>query len=57
MNRLKELTRKQKECLQAHNLNPKYWLLIKETEFYYKISHRTTNKVLWLCKYKAVKKQ
>lgn len=46
-----------KICVAAHNLNPNSWLLIKETEFYYKISHRTTNKVLWLCKYKAVKKQ
>lgn len=54
MKKLKELTKKQKICVAAHKLNPNNWLLVKETEFYYKIAHRTTNKVLWLCKYKMV---
>lgn len=54
MKRFKELTIKQKECLQAHNMNPKYWLFVSETEFYYKFSHRITNKTIWICKYKSL---
>lgn len=40
MKRGKRLTRNQKECLMAHCLNPKEWMLITETEFSYCIINK-----------------
>ena len=40
----KKLTRSQKECLSAHHLNAKNWLLVEETEFYLKIINKETQK-------------
>lgn len=37
MKQPKKLTREQKECLSAHYLNCKDWMLVEETEFYYRI--------------------
>ena len=44
MKQPKKLTRKQKECLSAHHLNAKNWMLLKETEFYLYIINKTTGK-------------
>lgn len=38
MKQPKKLTREQKECLSAHYLNCKDWMLVEETDFYYRIS-------------------
>lgn len=40
MKQPKKLTRSQKECLMAHKLNPKEWMLVAETDFYYHIIHK-----------------
>lgn len=53
----KKLTKKQKECVAAHGLNPDGWLYVSESEFYYKLIHRTVNKVIRLCKYKSVREK
>lgn len=42
MKQPKRLTREQKRCVSAHYLNVKDWMLIEETEFYYKIIHKKT---------------
>lgn len=42
MKQPKKLTRDQKSCLFAHNLNWKDWMLVEETEFCYRIIHKTT---------------
>ncbi len=34
MKQPKKLTRKKKECLSAHHLNAKNWMLVRETELY-----------------------
>lgn len=53
MKRLKELTRKQKECVVANKMSPKSWSLIKETEFYFQLVHKETGRTVRLCKYKG----
>lgn len=40
MKQPKKLTRAQKECLMAHKLNPNEWMLVEETEFFYRIIHK-----------------
>lgn len=45
MKQPKRLTRIQKECVRAHNLNPRNWMLVAETEFYYKIIHKESGKM------------
>lgn len=40
MKQPKKLTRSQKECLMAHKLNPKEWMLVEETEFSYHVIHK-----------------
>lgn len=40
MKRGKRLTREQKACLMAHKLNPQMWMLVEETEFFYRIIHK-----------------
>lgn len=42
MKQPKKLTRDQKECVFAHGMNPKEWMLVKETEFYLYIIHKKT---------------
>ena len=42
MKQPKKLTREQKECLFAHYLNCKDWMLVDETEFYYRIINKNT---------------
>lgn len=53
MKRLKELTRKQKECVVANKMSPKSWSLVKETEFYFMLKHKETGRITRLCKYKG----
>lgn len=43
MKQPKKLTREQKECLSAHYLNCKDWMLVEETEFYYRIINKNTS--------------
>lgn len=45
MKQPKKLTRKQKCCLSAHYLNWKDWMLVEETEFYYKIINKNTGAI------------
>lgn len=42
MKQPKRLTYEQKCCLSAHYLNCKDWMLVEETEFYYKIVNKKT---------------
>lgn len=42
MKQPKRLTYEQKCCLSAHYLNWKDWMLVEETEFYYKIVNKKT---------------
>lgn len=42
MKQPKKLTRKQKECLSARDLNWRDWKLVGETEFYYRIVNKKT---------------
>ena len=53
MKRLKELTRKQKECVVANKMSPIRWSLVKETEFYFMLKHKETGRITRLCKYKG----
>lgn len=53
MKRLKELTRKQKECVVANKMSPENWSLVKETEFYFMLKHKETGRRTWLSKYKG----
>ena len=41
----KKLTRNQKSCLAAHMLNWKEWMLVEETDFYYRIIHKKTKRI------------
>lgn len=45
MKQPKKLTREQKECLSAHYLNCKDWMLVEETEFYYRIINKNTGTI------------
>ncbi len=45
MKQPKKLTRNQKECLAAHNINWKEWMLLCETEFYYRVIHKKTGAI------------
>ena len=40
MKQPKKLTREQKECLSAHYLNCKDWMMVEETEFYDRIINK-----------------
>lgn len=42
MKQAKKLTRQQKECVSAHGLIADNWMLVEETEFYYKIINKQT---------------
>lgn len=45
MKQPKRLTRKQKECLSAQDLNWREWLLLEETEFSYRLVHKVTGRI------------
>ena len=40
MKQPKKLTRNQKACLSAYSLDWRDWMLVEETEFYYRIIHK-----------------
>jgi len=40
MKQPKKFTRDQKGCVAAHSLNPKDWMLVAETDFYYRIINK-----------------
>lgn len=52
MKQPKRLTRIQKECLTAHYLDPDKWMLVEETEFYYKVIHKETGRIRSLDKFR-----
>lgn len=56
MKQPKRLTREQKMCLSAHYLNPDNWMLIEETEFYYKIIHKVTGHRRTVDKFRKAKR-
>lgn len=45
MKQPKRLTREQKCRVSAHYLNPKDWMLVEETEFYYRIINKKTGAI------------
>lgn len=55
MKQPKALTREQKQCVSAHYLNTKEWMLVEETEFYYKIIHKVTKKTKMIDKFRRTK--
>lgn len=56
MKNLKRLTREQKIAVSASGLNPDNWLLIEQTEFYLKIIHKSSEKIMRVDRYKLPKK-
>lgn len=52
MKQPKKLTREQKCCVSAHYLNPKDWMLLDETEFYYKIINKNTGAIKSIDKFR-----
>ena len=55
MKQAKKLTRQQKECLLAHGLVANNWMLVEETEFYYKIIHKESRKTKMVDKFRRNK--
>ena len=53
----KKLTREQKECLSAHYLNCKDWMLVEETEFYYRIINKNTGVIKSVDKFRRVRRR
>ncbi len=56
MKQPKKLTRDQKECLSAHYLNCKDWMLVEETEFYYRIINKNTGAIKSVDKFRRLKR-
>ena len=52
----KKLTRAQKECLSAHYMNAKEWMLVDETEFYLKIIKKSDGKIKRVDKSRRVRR-
>lgn len=52
MKQPKKLTRAQKMCVAAHNLNANNWMLVEETDFYLKIIHKETGKARMIDKFR-----
>ena len=52
MKQPKKLTYNQKRCVSAHGLNWKDWMLLKETEFYYKIINKHTQVIKSIDKFR-----
>jgi hypothetical protein len=57
MKQPKKLTREQKECLSAHYLNCKDWMLVEETEFYYRIINKNTKAIKSVDKFRRVRRR
>lgn len=56
MKQPKKLTRVQKECVSAHNLNPDDYCFLEETEFYYIVMRKDSGQKKWLDKFRREKK-
>ena len=57
MKQPKALTRIQKECVSAHHLNADNWMLVEETEFYYKIINKESGKTKMVDKFRREKRK
>lgn len=57
MKQPKKLTREQKECLSAHYLNCKDWMLVEETEFYYRIINKNTGVIKGVDKFRRIRRR
>lgn len=55
MKQPKKLTREQKCCVAAHYLNPKDWMFVEETEFYYKIINKKTEAIKSIDKFRKAR--
>lgn len=55
MKQPKKLTRDQKCCVSAHYLNANDWMLVDETEFYYKIINKNTGVIKSIDKFRKVR--
>ena len=56
MKQPKKLTRSQNEAVSAAHLNAGEWMLVEETEFYLKLSNKTTNKRKIVDKFKRARR-
>ena len=52
-----DVYKRQKECLSAHYLNCKDWMLVEETEFYYRIINKNTGTIKSVDKFRRVKRR
>ena len=52
MKQPKKLTRNQKQCVAAHMLNPENWMLVEETEFYFRIINKETKRTRMIDKFR-----
>lgn len=57
MKQPKKLTREQKECLSARYLNCKDWMLVEETEFYYRIINKNTGAIKSVDKFRRLRRK
>lgn len=57
MKQPKKLTREQKECLSAHYLNCKDWMLVEETDFYYRIINKNTGVIKSVDKFRKMRRR
>lgn len=57
MKQPKKLTREQKCCLSAHYLNWKDWMLVEETEFYYRIINKKTKMIKSVDKFRRIRRR
>lgn len=57
MKQPKKLTRDQKECVSAHCLNWKEWMLIEETDFYYRIINKNTGVIKSVDKFRKLRRR
>lgn len=57
MKQPKKLTREQKEVVTSHSLSAKDYMLVEETEFYYKLIHKETGKMKTIDKFKRGKRR
>lgn len=57
MKQPKKLTRNQKECLSSHGLNCDDWMLVSETDFYYRVIHKKTGQIKFVDKFYKKRRQ
>ena len=57
MKQPKKLTREQKESLSAHYLNCKVWMLVEETDFYYRIINKNTGVIKSVDKFRKMRRR